>query len=182
VSDRPPEDPRPRDESGTPERITVGRINSTWGLKGHVKVTPFTSNEERLVSGAELIVAGQRRIALEVVRPQGYPIIRFEGYPDRTAAEALRGELIEIDAGDLPALPDGAYYVDDLRGLSVVTTSDEPIGVIADVLTTGANDVYVVKRSGQKDALIPAIGDVVQSVDLETRQMTIEPLPGLLDG
>jgi 16S rRNA processing protein RimM len=176
VSDQPSADDQPR------ERIAVGRINSTWGLKGHVKVTPFTSNEERLVTGAELIVAGERRVALEVVRPQGYPIIRFEGYPDRTAAERLRDELIEIDAADLPELPDGEYYVDDLRGLAVVSPAGESIGVIADVLTTGANDVYVVKRPGQKDALIPAIADVVLAVDLESRQMTIDPLPGLLDG
>lgn len=159
----------------------MGRINSTWGLKGHVKVTPFTSNEERLVSGAELIVAGRRRIALEVVRPQGYPIIRFEGYPDRTAAERLRDALIEIDAADLPELPAGEYYVDDLRGLRVVTPDGVAIGTIADVLTTGANDVYVVKRPDAKDALIPAIGDVIQLVDLDAGQMTIDPLPGLLD-
>lgn len=176
MSDRSSADDQPR------ERIAVGRINSTWGLKGHVKVTPFTSNEERLVTGAELIVAGRRRIALEVVRPQGYPIIRFEGYPDRTAAERLRDELIEIDATELPALPEGEYYVDDLRGLTVVTTDGTTIGTLADVLTTGANDVYVVKRPDQKDALIPAIGDVVRSVDLEARRLTIDPLPGLLDG
>lgn len=175
-------DRRPPDRERSSERIVVGRINSTWGLKGHVKVTPFTSNEQRLVTGAGLIVAGQRRIALEVVRPQGYPIIRFEGYSDRTAAETLRDELIEIDADDLPPLPEGEYYVDDLRGLTVVSADGTEIGTLADVLTTGANDVYVVKRPGEKDALIPAIPDVIQSVDLEAKRMTIEPLPGLLEG
>jgi 16S rRNA processing protein RimM len=160
----------------------VGRINATWGLKGHVKVTPLTSNEERLVAGAELIVRGERRVVLEVVRPQGYPIMQFEGYPDRTAAERLRGELIEIEPDDLPELPEGEYYVDELRGVTVETTDGSEVGTLADVLTTGANDVYVVKRTGQKDALIPAIPDVVQSVDLEARRMVIDPLPGLLDG
>ena len=168
--------------SSSSERITVGRINATWGLKGHVKVTPFTSNETRLVAGAKLIVAGERREILEVVSPQGYPIIRFRGYDDRTAAETLRGELIEIEADELPALPDGEYYVDDLRGLTVVTTDGREIGQLADVLTTGANDVYVVRRPNEKDTLIPAIAEVVLSVDLETGRMTIDPLPGLLDG
>ena len=171
-------DPHPEPDS---ERIAVGRINSTWGLKGHVKVTPFTSNEERLVTGANLIVGGKRCVALEVVSPQGYPIIRFAGYNSRTAAERLRDELIEVDAADLPPLPEHEYYVDDLRGLTVVTTDGTEVGTLADVLTTGANDVYLVQRPGQKDVLIPATAEVVLSVDLETRRMTIDPLPGLLD-
>lgn len=171
-----------RRDRQTGERIIVGRINTTWGLKGHVKVTPFTSNDGRLVAGAELIVAGELSEVLEVVSPQGYPIIRFRGFEDRTAAEALRGELIEIEVNDLPALSQGEYYVDDLRGLAVVTIDGSEIGTLAEVLTTGANDVYLVKRAGQKDALIPAIPEVVLSVDLETGRMLIDPLPGLLDG
>ncbi|MDA0351612.1 MAG: ribosome maturation factor RimM [Chloroflexi bacterium] len=169
--------------SGQPsgERIAVGRINSTWGLKGHVRVTPFTSNDARFVTGARLIVAGQPRVALEVISPQGYPMIRFVGFESRTAAEALRGAVIEIEADELPALPEGDYYVDDLRGLTVVTTDGTEVGTLADVLTTGANDVYLVRRPGQKDALIPAIKDVVLSVDLAAKQMVIDPLPGLLD-
>ena len=171
-------DPHPEPDS---ERIAVGRINSTWGLKGHVKVTPFTSNEERLVTGAKLIVGGKRCVALEVVSPQGYPIIRFAGYNNRTAAETLRDKLIEVDAADLPTLPEHEYYVDDLRGLTVVTTDGTEVGTLSDVLTTGANDVYLVTRPGQKDVLIPATAEVVLSVDLEARRMTIDPLPGLLD-
>jgi 16S rRNA processing protein RimM len=173
--------PQPDRPDAGGERIAVGRINSTWGLKGHVKVTPFTSNDERLVTGAELIVAGRRCVALEVVSPQGYPIIRFAGYNDRNAGETLRGELIEVDADDLPPLPEHEYYVDDLRGLTVVTTDGTEVGTLSDVLTTGANDVYLVTRPNQKDVLIPATAEVVLSVDLEARRMTIDPLPGLLD-
>jgi 16S rRNA processing protein RimM len=163
------------------DRIAVGRINATWGLNGHVKVTPLTSNEGRFVAGAELIVAGRRVRILEVVSPQGYPMIRFEGYEDRAAAERLRGELIEIEPDELPELPDGEYYIDDLRGLAVVSSEGDPIGILADVLTTGANDVYVVRREGERDVLIPAIPDVVLAVDLDARRMVVEVLPGLID-
>jgi len=159
----------------------VGRINGTWGLKGHVKVTPLSTNPERLKAGATVLVRGRPAQILEVVTPQGYPIIRFQGYPDRTAAERLRDTLIEIDEADLPPLPEDEYYVDDLVGLDVVTTAGEPIGRLTEVLATGANDVYVVARPGKRDALIPAIGDVVISVDLPGRRMVIEPVPGLLD-
>ncbi len=166
---------------GRPGRIAVGHINGVWGLRGHVKVTPLTSNPERLQPGATVLVRGRPCRILEVVTPQGYPIVRFEGYPDRTAAERLRDTDIEIDERDLPALPEDEYYVDDLVGMDVVTAAGDPVGRLVEVLATGANDVYVVTREGQRDALIPAIGDVVLSVDLEARRMVIDPLPGLLD-
>ena len=120
-------------------RIAVGRINAAWGLRGHVKVTPLTSNPERLRAGATLFVRGEPRRVLEVVSPSGYPCIRFEGYADRAAAEQLRGALIEIEEADLPPLGEGEYYVHDLVGLEVVTTDGAPLGELVEVLHTGAN-------------------------------------------
>ncbi len=165
----------------SPGRIAVGRINGIWGLKGHVKVTPLSSNPERLTEGAVVFVLGRLTKILEVVSPQGYPIVRFQGYPDRTAAERLRDTLIEIDETDLPPLPEGEYYVDDLVGLDVVTTEGEPVGQLTEVLGTGANDVYVVARPGKRDALIPAIDGVLISVDLAEHRMVIDAVPGLLE-
>jgi 16S rRNA processing protein RimM len=162
-------------------RVAVGVINAPWGLKGHVKVTPLTSNPDRLRAGAELIVRGERRRVLEAIEPYGYPMLVFEGYTSRDAAESLRGETIEIDESELPPLPPGEYYIDDLIGMTVVTADGDPVGTLAEVLRTGANDVYVVERPGAKDALIPAIPDVVREVDVAAKRMTIEAIPGLLD-
>src|SRR5689334_13802813 len=109
--------PRPPQNGGeAPERIAVGRINAPWGLRGHVKVTAYTSNPARFEPSAVLLVKGERRKLLEVNKSQGYPIVKFEGYPDATAAEGLRGELIEIDESDLPRLAEGEYYLHDLIG------------------------------------------------------------------
>ena len=166
--------------AATTRRVVVGRINQTWGLKGHVKVTPFTSNPERLTTGAQLYVAGNPTRVLESVSPQGYPIMQFAGYTTREAAERLRDELIEIDEDTLPALPADQYYVDDLQGLTVVSTTGDEIGELVEVLTTGANDVYVVRRPGEKDVLVPAIADILLDVDLEARRMIIQVIPGLL--
>jgi 16S rRNA processing protein RimM len=146
-----------------------------------VKVTPYTSNPDRFAVGAVLYVRGEQRRVVDLNSSQGYPIVKFEGYPDATAAEALRGTLIEIAEEDLPPLAEGEYYLHDLLGLTVVSTTGNTLGTLADVLTTGANDVYVLRREGKPDALIPAIPDVIRSVDLATRTMTIEPLPGLID-
>ena len=128
-----------------------------------------------------MFVGDQPLRMLDVVSPQGYPCIRFEGYPDRTAAEALRGAIIEIDEADLRTLPEGEYYLHDLEGIEVVTAEGARIGRLKEVLTTGANDVYVIAREGKTDALIPAIADVVLAVDIEAHRMTIDPMPGLLD-
>lgn len=162
-------------------RVAVGRVNSTWGLRGHVKITAYSSNPLRYQRGATLIVQGTPRRVLDVNTSQGYPIVQFEGYTHVNRAETLRGALIEIDEADLPALPTGEYYLHDLIGIEVVTTAGEHLGTLVEVLTTGANDVYLVRREGKPDALIPAVPDVIQRVDIETRTMTIEPLAGLLD-
>lgn len=163
------------------DRVAVGRINGPWGLRGHVKVTPYTKNAERFRAGAHLLVRGDRREVLDVVYPQGYPCVRFAGYNDATAAEALRGALIEIEAAELPPLPEGEYYRHDLLGLRVVTRDGAELGELADILATGANDVYVVRRPGASDVLLPAIADVIVRVDLERRELVVDPLPGLID-
>jgi len=163
-------------------RIAVGRINGTWGLRGHVKVTPLTSNSQRFQTGAVLLVRGQPHRVLDVATPKGYPCVRFEGYASREVAEALRDTLIEIEESDLPPLPQDQYYLHDLEGLTVVTTDGEKLGRLHEVLRTGANDVYVVRDKDRKEALIPAIADVVVEVDLEAGRMVIAPLEGLLPG
>ena len=180
---------RPRDRTpggveaaGAANRIAVGRINSTWGLRGHVKVTPLTSNPQRLQPGAVVFVRGEPRRILDVATPRGYPCIVFEGYEDRTTADALRDTLIEIAEDELPALPEGEYYVHDLVGLAVLDADGEAIGELVEVLRTGANDVYLVRREGARDLLIPAIPEVIREVDLTAGRMSVDLLPGLIEG
>ena len=162
-------------------RVAVGRINGTWGLRGHVKVTPYTANKDRFRPGSRLLVGGAPAEVLDVVYPQAYPCVRFAGYDSIEAAERLRGALIEIEAAELPPLPEGEYYRHDLIGLRVVTRDGELLGELADILATGANDVYVVRRAAAADVLLPAIADVVLRVDLVARELVVDPLPGLLD-
>ena len=181
ASAAPAESPGRTAQPESPDRVAVGRINAPWGVRGHVKVTPFTHNPERLTVGSRVYVAGELRKIRDVKSPRGFPVILFEGIAGTDAANRLRDTLIEIDEADLPPLPEGEYYIHDLIGLRVVATSGEELGTIEDVLETGANDVYVVKRPGQKDLLVPVIDDVVLGVDLEAGTATIEVVPGLLD-
>ena len=164
-----------------PERVAVGRINSPWGVRGHVKVTPFTDNPERLAVGSRVYVDGTLRAIRDVKSPRGFPCVLFEGVTGTEGAERLRNTLIEIDEADLPALPEGEYYVHDLVGLRVMTSDGTEFGEIAEVLETGSNDVYVVRRPGEKDLLVPAIDGVLLEVNIDAGTATIEVVPGLLD-
>ncbi len=161
--------------------MAVGRINSPWGVRGHVKVTAMTENPERLVKGARVYVDGDLREIRDVKYPRGFPVIQFAGVTTPEAAEDLRGALIEIDEEALPDLPEGEYYVHDLIGLTVVTSDGRELGRLEEVLRTGSNDVYVVRRRGERDVLIPALEGVVGDVDIEAQRMVVEVIPGLLD-
>lgn len=163
------------------EHVAVGRINSIWGVQGHVKVTAMTNNPDRLSKGAHVYVNGVPRTITDVRYPRGYPVVLFDGITTADEAETLRGALIEIDEEELPALPEGEYYVHDLIGLAVFTSDGRDLGRVYDVLRTGSNDVYVVRKHGQRDVLIPALEGVLLEVDLQGDRMVIEPVPGLLD-
>ncbi len=144
-------------------------------------VTPLTSNPERLAVGLTCFVQDQPRRVVEIKHPRGYPALLFEGVHGRDDAERLRGATMEIDEALLPDLPEDEYYVDDLVGLEVVSTAGDPLGTLVEVLTTGSNDVYLVRAPDRKDVLIPALKDIVLDVDFEANTMTIEVVPGLLE-
>lgn len=160
----------------------MGHVNSPWGLAGHVNITPHSSNPTRFAVGAELLVAGVRRRVEALTTPRGHPVVRFSGVVGRESAEALRGATIEIEGDELPPPPEGTHYVHDMLGLAVVTVTGDHVGELIDVLGTGANDVYLVRREGARDALIPATPEVIREVDLDGRRLVIHLLPGLLDG
>jgi 16S rRNA processing protein RimM len=183
VPDQPAEGATDRSErTEHPERVAVGRINAPWGVRGHVKVTPLTANPERIAEGATVYLRGAPTRIEEVKTPRGYPVVLFQGVRGLDDAEMLRGEVLEIDESDLPPLPEDEYYVHDLIGLPVSTTDGRDLGEVADVLQTGSNDVYVVRRPGARDVLIPVLEGIVVDVDLQAARILVEPVPGLLEG
>ena len=110
---------------------------------------------------------------------KGKAIIKLNTVDSIEQAQKLRGQLVEIHHSQLHSLPEGQYYHFQLVGLEVWTTQEELLGNITEVLTAESNDNYVV--SGAKgEILIPAIEDVVKSIDLDRGRVTIEPIVGLL--
>mgnify|MGYP000133330403 FL=1 len=98
-----------------------------------------------------------------------------------TTAEKLKGATVKIPPEDALPLEEGEYYIRDLYDMNVVTDEGENLGIIKDILFTGANDVYVVKPEKGKDILIPAIKECILDVDVENKKMTVKLLKGLRD-
>ncbi|MGD8238751.1 MAG: ribosome maturation factor RimM [Armatimonadota bacterium] len=168
------------DTEEEPWDLTVGKVVGAHGVGGELKVLPLTDFPEHIYELERVLLAapdGPGTVTeIDAIRAhKNVLLVKLACVPDRTTAEALRGATLAIKRSMGAPLPEGHYYIDDIIGLRVVTTDGEVVGDITDVLRTGANDVYVTER-----VLIPAIPDVVKSVDLEAGQLTIEPMEGLL--
>lgn len=162
--------------------IAIGHIGSVFGIKGEVRVTLATDFPERFQS-LETVYLGPSATPVRLVssRPhQDAMLVRLEGYSDRTAAEALVGLWIQVPQADVTPLGEGEHYVFQLIGLAVRTTDGRSLGVIDEILSTPANEVFVVRGDGG-EVLIPYIGDVIAEERLDAGEIVVHPVPGLLD-
>jgi 16S rRNA processing protein RimM len=165
--------------------ITIGVVTSAHGVHGAVKVKVLTDNPRRFPSlkGKSVQVlsrAGQKAFRVAGVKPlQGMYSVEFVEVTDRNTAEALRGAELALYRSELESQPEGSFYVFDLLGLDVLTDDGHRLGQLTDVLSPGANDVFVVEAEGQ-EVLLPATKEVVKLVDLENRRVIVHLLPGLL--
>lgn len=160
--------------------IAVGQVVTVWGVHGEVKVEVMTDFFDRFSPQEKVYINGQA-VTIEQSRwHRGRVILKLATIDSVADAEELRGQLLEIPQSQIRPLPDGEYYQFQLLGLEVWTTERELLGRIAHILPTGSNDVYVVP-SKHGELLIPAIEDVVLSVDLQKGRMVIELIDGLLE-
>ncbi|MBW7958264.1 MAG: ribosome maturation factor RimM [Anaerolineae bacterium] len=172
------------DQSAEPHFLAVGRISKPHGVRGEVRVELMTDTPERF-KWLDTIYIGEvnpRQVAIDSVRVhQGGVLLRLAGYPTRTEAEQLRGELLLVPKAEAVPLEEGEYFLYQLDGLAVYTVSGTYIGRLVEVLETGANNVFVVDGPlGQH--LLPDIPDVIKEIDIEGGRIVIMPLPGLIDG
>ncbi len=167
-----------------PRYLAIGRVARPHGVRGELRVEVLTDYPEWVEQRAYLYVGPtHQRYALERVRlHQDVLLLKLEGCDDRDAAEALRGALIEVPVEDAIPLDEGEYYHFQLVGLQVVTETNEILGEVVEVMTLpkNANEVYVV-HGPLGEILLPAIEDVVVSLDVDAGQIVVRPLPGLLD-
>ena len=163
---------------------TVGKVVAHFGVRGELKVRLYSDIPDRFAElKAVYLEHDHSRHLIQHARPYktGMCIIKLQGFDDANAAEALCNTNLLIPFSELPALPLNSYYQHDILGLQVYTLDDVYLGRVVDIITTGGNDVYVVKSPQGSEQLIPAIRDVIKQIDLIRYTMHIDPIPGLLD-
>ncbi|MBI4787915.1 MAG: 16S rRNA processing protein RimM [Chloroflexi bacterium] len=162
--------------------MIIGRVLKPWSYHGELKIEILTDFPERFASLRTVYVGDDAKpFSVEHARLHGNAVLlKLQGIDSTEAGNKLREQLVQIPTDEQVPLPKGKYYLYQLVGLKVKTTSGLDLGEVVQVLdTAGANDVYVV-RDGRREILIPAIEPVVKEIDLGRGEMIIEPLEGLL--
>ncbi len=166
-------------KSPPPEFITIGKVLAPLGVKGKLRVELTTDFPERFAPHSAVYIKRQPMTIDSTEWRKGKAVIKLRTIDSVEQAERLRGQLVEIPGSQLHPLPEGQYYHFQLIGLEVWTTQGELLGNITEILSAQSNDIYVVSGAGG-EILIPAIEDVVESIDLGQGRMLIEPVAGLL--
>ncbi len=167
------------------ELVSIGRIVGTHGYKGTLKVQPLTDFPERFKQLEQIDLRQGKKITryrIESCSPyKELLLMKLEGIDDLETAQLYRNALLSVEEKDVFPLPPGYYYHFQLVGLAVYDTEKGYLGVLKEVLETGANDVYAVNSEVYGEILLPAIKDVILDINLTTKKMTVKLLDGLLD-
>ena len=168
-------------------RLKVGKIVNTHSLKGEVKVISSTDfEEERFKKGSKLLITRGNQLIREVVvqsyrNHKNFLLVKFEGIDSVEEAEKLKNLQIKIDSDEVGELEENEFYFHQIIGCEVFDKNDKNLGEIIDILTPGANDVWVIKGENGKEILIPYIEDVVKKIDITNKKVNIEVMEGLID-
>jgi 16S rRNA processing protein RimM len=167
--------------------FNVGKVVNTHGIAGEVRVVRITDFDERFEPGQELYWFQEenskpQKLIIQTHRQhKTFDLLTFQGYTTINQVEGLKGGVLKVREDQLGELEEDEFYYHEIIGCSVETTEGEILGKVKEILSPGANDVWVVQRVKQKDLLLPYIEDVVKHIDVDEKKIVIEPMEGLLD-
>ncbi len=164
--------------------LQIGVITQTHGIRGEVKVFPTTDDASRFEELPEVFLDnGKERLAMTIDGVKffkQYVILKFHGFDSINEVEKYKGAKLFVPREKAVKLQEGEYFIADLIGMKVITEDKAPFGVLKDVLETGANDVYVVEMVNGKEALLPAIKECILNIDMDSEEITVHIMEGLL--
>jgi 16S rRNA processing protein RimM len=159
--------------------LVAGKVTKAHGLRGEVTVLVLTEVPARFDDGSVLRLEDGRELTVAGTRPdRGRLLVTFEEVSDRTAAEALGGRYLFVPEDAAPELPEGSFWPHQLVGSEVVTESGRSLGEIREVVLGVANDIWVTGPPAD-EVLVPALRDVVVSVDVAGKRVVVRDVPGL---
>jgi len=167
--------------TGEPEYLVVGTLRRPHGLRGEILMDVITDFPERLLRGVKLFVGSSRepRIIDSCRQHSRGMLIQLRGISSPEAAGSYRQQAVYVLAANRPRLPKGQYYHHELVGSKVVDENQQTLGVLAEILQTGANDVYVVKGAPDRELLLPAIAGVLLEIDSDRRMIQVRVPNGI---
>lgn len=174
----------------TPQFLVIGQVLRPHGVRGELRIQISTSYPERFKHTDRVGLTADPEAQnsqnihwYDVERGrlhQQFAILKLADVEDRETADTLRGQSVVVPIEDAVGLEEGEYYFHQLIGLQMLTDSGRLVGVVSEILETGANEVYVVQSAEYGEILIPAIASVIQEIDLPSQKIIITPIPGLL--
>jgi 16S rRNA processing protein RimM len=168
--------------------FNVGKIVNTHGLLGEVRVissTDFPEKRFKVGNTLYLFMDTEKKPLPLIIRShrnhKNFNLLTFENYYNVGQVEVFKNGVLKVKEAQLGKLDEGEFYFHEIIGCSVFTDEGMEVGEIIEVLTPGANDVWVIKKAGSKDILIPYIEQIVKEVDISAKKVIITPMEGLLD-
>lgn len=166
------------------EIFEIGQIVNSYGIKGFVKVVPFTDDITRFEDLKTIYVEQGKKLIEFTIEDVKYSkklvLLKFKGIDNINDTISLKNCYLKINRENAAELEEDSYYIVDLIGLEVYTDDNNFLGNLCDVFPTGSNDVYVVKDGNGKQVLLPAIKEVIKNVDIENKKMIVHLIPGLV--
>lgn len=167
------------------ELFQIGIISSTHGVRGEVKVYPTTDDVKRFKRLKEVILdTGKEKVSLEIESVRFFKqmvILKFKGIDTLNDVEQYRQKSLYVTRANAVRLSKDEYFIADLMGLQVFDEENNELGILTDVLSTGANDVYVIELRDGRELLLPAIKQCILNVDINENKMHVHVLDGLLE-
>lgn len=165
------------------KRLEIGQIVNTFGIKGEVKVIPFTNDISRFDYLEKVYVKKKNDFKLYKVDNVRYHknmvLLKLEGIDNPETAQLLKNAFLEVDREDAIPLEEGTYFIVDLIGLDVYTDEGKLLGKVEDIYNTGSNDIYVIKDEFGKQILLPGTEEVIREIKLEDR-IIVHLISGLI--
>ena len=166
------------------EYFEIGQIVNTFGIKGFVKVNPFTDDMERFEELKSVLVVKNKQLVemqIEEVKYQkNVVLIKFKGIEDINMAEEYKGCYIRIRREDARKLPEDTYFIADLIGLSVYDDNGKLLGTVNDIYNNKVHDIYVIKDDLGKQILLPSTKEVIKQVDIDNDKIIVHLIDGLV--
>ena len=166
------------------EYFEIGQIVNTNGLKGTLKIKPFTDDVKEFEIFKNIYIQKKDELVSFKIQKVSYVknmvLLKLEGIDDIDEAQKYRNLYLKVERKSLPKLKEDSYYIVDLIDCEVETIEGKILGKVDDVFSTGSNDVYVVKDEMGKQILLPAIKDVVKTVDIPNKKIIVKLMEGLI--